>query len=236
MAAFGHRERAARRVVLVGAGNVGLHLARILLREAPYLSLKMIEADAARAAHVARELGASVLVLHGDALEAATLEEANIAAADTVIAVTNDDETNIFSSMLAKRRGCQRAVTLVNKASYEPILPSLGIDAAVSPSTITISSILRHIRRGAVAAVHTLREDFGEVLEAEALAGSRLVSAPLGALDLPQGFRVGAIVRQGEVILPGPETRIAPGDRVVAAVTTSALRAAEGLIAAEAEA
>jgi trk system potassium uptake protein TrkA len=236
MAAFGHRERVARRVVLIGAGNVGLHLARILLREAPNISLKMIEADAARAAHVARELGAPVLVLHGDALDAATLEEANIAAADTVIAVTNDDETNIFSSMLAKRRGCQRAVTLVNKTSYEPILPSLGIDAAVSPSTITISSILRHIRRGAVAAVHTLREDFGEVLEAEALAGSRLVSAPLGALDLPAGFRIGAIVRQGEVILPGAETRIEPGDRVVAAVTTAALREAESLIAAEAAA
>jgi trk system potassium uptake protein TrkA len=236
MAAFGHRERVARRVVMIGGGNVGLHLARILLREAPYISLKLIEADAARAGMVARELGAGVLVLHGDALEAATLEEANIAAADTVIAVTNDDETNIFASMLSKRRGCQRAVTLVNKTSYEPILPSLGIDAVVSPSTITISSILRHIRRGAVAAVHTLREDFGEVLEAEALAGSRLVSAPLSALDLPRGFRIGAIVHQGEVLLPGPETRITPGDRVVAAVTNAALREAEGLIAAEAEA
>jgi trk system potassium uptake protein TrkA len=149
--------------------------------------------------------------------------------------VTNDDETNIFASMLAKQRGCQRAVTLVNKTSYEPVLPNLGIDAAVSPSTITISSILRHIRRGAVAAVHTLREDFGEVMEAEALAGSRLVSAPLGALDLPAGFRVGAIVRHGEVILPEAETRIAPGDRVVAAVTTVALREAEALIAADAE-
>ncbi|MCS6932365.1 MAG: Trk system potassium transporter TrkA [Acetobacteraceae bacterium] len=236
MAAFGHRERVARRVVLIGGGNVGLHLARILLREAPHLSLKMIEADAARAAFVARELGSAVLVLHGDALDAAVLEEANIAAADTVIAVTNDDETNIFSSMLAKRRGCQRAVTLVNKTSYEPILPSLGIDAAVSPSTITISSILRHIRRGAVAAVYTLREDFGEVLEAEALAGSRLVSAPLGALDLPRGFALGAVVRQGEVILPDAGTRIEPGDRIIAAVTTGALREAEALIAAEAEA
>jgi trk system potassium uptake protein TrkA len=234
MAAFGHRERVARRVVLVGAGNVGLHLARILLREAPYISLKMIEADAARAAFVARELGAAVLVLHGDALDAATLEEANIAAADTVIAVTNDDETNIFSSMLSKRRGCQRAVTLVNKTSYEPILPTLGIDAVVSPATITISSILRHVRRGAVAAVYTLREDFGEVLEAEALPGSRLVSAPLGALEIPRGLAIGAIVRRGEVILPDAETRIEPGDRIIAAVTTSALREAEALIAAEA--
>jgi trk system potassium uptake protein TrkA len=236
MAAFGHRERLARRVVMVGAGNVGLHLARILLREAPHISLKLIEADAARAAFVARELGAAVLVLHGDALDAATLEEANIAAADTVIAVTNDDETNIFASMLAKRGGCQRAVTLVNKASYEPILPSLGIDAIVSPANITISSILRHIRRGAVAAVYTLREDFGEVLEAEALPGSRLVSGPLGALELPSGFVIGAIVRQGEVILPRDETRIEPGDRIIAAVTTAALREAEALIAAESEA
>jgi trk system potassium uptake protein TrkA len=236
MAAFGHRERVARRIVVIGGGNVGLNLARILLRESPHLSLKMIEANAARAAIVARELGASVLVLHGDALDSAVLEEANIAAADTVIAVTNDDETNIFSSMLAKRRGCQRAVTLVNKTSYEPILPSLGIDAAVSPSTITISSILRHIRRGAVSAVYTLREDFGEVMEVEALAGSPLVSAPLGALDIPRGFRIGAIVRGGEVILPDAETRIAPADRVIAVVTTAALREAEALIAAGGEA
>jgi len=235
MAAFGHRDQVARRIVLIGGGNVGLHLARMMLREAPHVSLKLIEADAARAAFIARDLGASVLVLHGDALDAATLEEANISVADTVIAVTNDDETNIFASMLAKQRGCQRAVTLVNKTSYEPVLPNLGIDAAVSPSTITISSILRHIRRGAVAAVHTLREDFGEVMEAEALAGSRLVSAPLGALDLPAGFRVGAIVRHGAVILPEAETRIAPGDRVVAAVTSAALREAEALIASDAE-
>lgn len=236
MAAFGHRERVARRIVMIGGGNVGLHLARILLREAPHLSLKLIEADPARAAHVARELGGGVLVLHGDALDAAPLEEANVAAADTVIAVTNDDETNIFASMLAKRRGCQRAVTLVNKPSYEPILPSLGIDAVVSPSTITISSILRHIRRGAVSAVHTLREDFGEVLEAEALAGSRLVSAPLAALLLPAGFRIGAILRAGEVVLPTAETQIAPGDRIIAAVTADALREAESLIAAETDA
>lgn len=233
MAAFGHRERVARRVVLVGGGNVGLHLARMLLREAPLVSMKLIERDRERAGQVARELGSGAVVLHGDALEAEVLEEANVRAAETLVAVTNDDETNIFASILAKRAGCQRAITLVNKASYEPLLPSIGIDTVVSPRTITISTILRHVRRGPVAAVHTLREDFGEVIEAEALRGSRLVSGALHSVGMPGGMLIGALVRDGEVIIPTGETIVQPGDRVIAVVSYNALEAAEAMIAGE---
>lgn len=233
MAAFGHRERQARRLVLVGGGNVGLHLARMLLREMPQVSLKVIEHGRERADHVARELGAGAVVLQGDALDAEVLDEANVRAAETVIAVTNDDETNIFASVLAKRAGCQRAITLVNKTSYESLLPSLGIDAVVSPSAITISTILRHVRHGSVASVYTLREDFGEVIEAEAQPGSRLVSATLGRLRLPAGMLVGAIVRAGEVIIPDGATAVQPGDRIVAVVANEALHDAEALLAGE---
>ncbi|WP_135466674.1 Trk system potassium transporter TrkA [Crenalkalicoccus roseus] len=236
MAAFGHRERVARRVVLVGGGNVGLHLARMLVREAPLVSLKIVEMSRARADEIARELGGRAVILHGDALDVEVLEEANVQAAETVVAVTNDDETNIFSSILAKRAGCQRAITLVNKASYEPLLPTFGIDAVVSPSAITISTILRHVRRGAIAAVYTLREDFGEVIEAEALPGSRLVSGPLRAVGMPAGMLVGAIVRAGEVIIPTAETAIRPGDSVIAIVSYNALHEAENIIAGEAPA
>jgi trk system potassium uptake protein TrkA len=236
MAAFGHRERVARRVVLVGGGNVGLHLARMLAREAPEVALKIIESGRERADHIASELGREAVVLHGDALDAEVLEEANVGAAETVVAVTNDDETNIFSSVLAKRAGCQRAITLVNKTSYEAILPSLGIDAVVSPSAITISTILRHVRRGAIAALYTLREDFGEVIEAEALPGSRLVSGPLRAIGMPEGMLVGAVVRQGRVIIPDGDTRIEARDKVIAVVAYNALREVEAMIAGEAAA
>jgi trk system potassium uptake protein TrkA len=233
MTAFGHRERPARRLVLVGGGNVGLHLARMLLRETPQVSLKMIEHGRERADHIARELGAGAVVLQGDALDAEILEEANVRAAETVIAVTNDDETNIFASVLAKRAGCQRAITLVNKTNYEALLPSLGIDAVVSPSAITISTILRHVRHRAVASVYSLREDFGEVIEAEAQPGSRLVSAPLGRLGLPAGMLIGAVVRAGEVVIADAATTVAPGERIVAVVANEALHDAAALLAGE---
>ena len=102
-----------------------------------------------------------------------------MAATDTVIAVTNDDETNILSSLLAKRYGCRRAITLINKGTYEPLVATLGIDVVVSPRNITVSTILQHVRRGRIHSVHTLREGFGELIEAEALETSSLVGVPL---------------------------------------------------------
>ena len=230
MAAFGHREKEARRVVIVGGGNVGLHLAKALEREAPLVSLKVIEHSEQRADQISRELGSNIVVLHGDALDKEVLEEANVRSAETIVAVTNDDETNIFTSVLAKREGCGRAITLVNKTSYEPLLPTLGIDAVVSPNAVTISTILRHVRRGAISALHTLREGFGEVIEAEALPGSRLVDGPLRSVVMPQGMRIGAVVRDAAVVIPDGGFRIRPGDRIVAIVTYRALRKAEAML------
>lgn len=230
MAAFGHREKVARNVIIVGGGNVGLHLSRILRRDSPDVSIKLIEHDAERAEYVARELGRGAIVLHGDALEKAMLEEAQIGAAETIVAVTNDDETNIFVSVLAKQSGCKRAITLVNKRSYEPLMPTLGIDAVVSPSSITISTVLRHVRHGTISALYTLREDFGEVVEAEITAESRLLRAPLGELGLPRGMKIGAVVRDGVAVIPSGEMRLQEGDHVIALVTYSAVRLAEALL------
>lgn len=231
MAAFGHREKVARRVVIIGGGNVGLHLAQALERDAPLVSLKVIEHSKERAEFISGELGNGVVVLHGDALDKEVLEEANVRSAETVVAVTNDDETNIFTSVLAKREGCTRAITLINKSSYEPLLPALGIDAVVSPNAVTISTILRHVRRGAISALHTLREGFGEVIEAEALAGSRLVSGPLQGVVMPDGMRIGAVVgSDGTVTIPDGGFQVRAGDRVVAIVTYRALRKAEAML------
>jgi trk system potassium uptake protein TrkA len=228
---FGHEEQVARRVIIVGGGNVGLNLAKRLALSAPSTSIRLIEHSRERAEFIAQELGRSAVVLHGDALDRETLIEANVRAAETIIAVTNDDETNIFSSVLAKREGCARAVTLVNKSSYEPLLPTLGIDTVVAPNSITISSILRHVRHRSVSALYAVRENFGEVLEATALTGSRLVSGDLGEVGLPAGMLIGAIVRDDEVIIPTRFSKVEPGDRVIALVTYRALRKAEALLA-----
>jgi len=233
MAAFGHEERIARRVVVIGGGNVGLNLVNMLAREAPYVRLKIIEHSRDRAEYISREIGDKAVVLHGDALDTEVLDEANIGSAETVVAVTNDDETNIFSSVLAKRLGCKRAITLVNKTSYEPIMPSLGIDAVVSPNAITISTILRHVRHRSVSALYTLREDFGEVIEARAQDGSKLVGGKLEDIGLPEGFLVGAVVRDNAVIIPTATTQIKAGDSVIAMVTYKSLRKAEAFLAGD---
>jgi trk system potassium uptake protein TrkA len=231
---FGHEEEVARRVVIIGGGNVGLNLAKRIVQSAPGTALRIIEHSRERAEFIARELGESAIVLHGDALDKEVLTEANIGAAQTVIAVTNDDENNIFASVLAKRAGCARAITLVNKSSYEPLLPVLGIDAVVTPNAITISSILRHVRHRSVSALYTLREDFGEVIEATAQEGSPLVSGPLSTVGLPPGMLIGAIVRKDDVVIPGRDTLVQPGDRVIALVTYKDLRRAEALLAGSA--
>ncbi len=229
MLAFGHIERVGRRLVIVGAGNVGLHLARKIRRTAPAVDVKIIEFDRTRAELVSQELGGGVIVLHGDALDRQLLEEAQAGLAETIVAVTNDDETNIFASVLAKQAGCKRAITLVNKRSYEALIPSLGIDAVVSPSAVTISTVLRHVRRGTISALYTLREDFGEVVEAEIGEGSRLLRRPLDQLGLPNGMKIGAVVRRGKVLFPRDDFRFQEGDHVIALVTYSYLKLAEAL-------
>ena len=139
MAAFGHDEKAARRVVIVGGGNIGLNLARELMEGRRGISTKIIERDRDRARKVAQALPGATIIL-GDALEADILEEANVSTAETVVAVSNDDETNILASLLAKRSGAGRVVTLINKPSYGPLISNLGIDVVVSPRAITVST------------------------------------------------------------------------------------------------
>jgi trk system potassium uptake protein TrkA len=218
----------------VGAGNVGLNLARHLAVTAPSLSIRIIEASRPRAEYVSRELGDQAIVLHGDALERDTLVEANASSADAVVAVTNDDETNIFSSVLAKREGCRRAITLVNKTTYESLLDPLGIDVVVNPNAITISTLLRQLRPKSVAGVYALREGFGEIVDVVAQAGSPLVSGALDEVQMPGGMLIGAVVREGAMISPAAETRIEPGDRVIALVKADVLQEAEALLAGDA--
>ena len=232
MALFGHRERVTSEVVIAGSGNVGLHLARNILALLPKTRLNIIERDRARAEYIAGVLGNEIAVLHGDALDKSLLEEAQVGSKETLVAVTDDDETNIFCAVLAKQLGCKRAITLVNKRSYEALIPSLGINAVVSPSAVTISTVLRHVRRGTIVALHSMGEEFGEVVEARIPEGSRLLQRPLGKLELPTGLRIGAVVRDGEIQALKADLQIESGDHVIAAVTYENLRAAEAVFGA----
>jgi len=234
MSAFGHEEPEARRLLLCGGGNIAMLLAKEIEERHSGITVKIIDADAERAAEVASLLSGTV-VLHGDVLDPAILEEAGVASADTVVAVTDDDETNILTSLLAKRHGALRTMALLNKATYEPLINSLGIDVVVSPRNITVSTILQHVRRGRIHAVHTLREGFGELIEAEALDTSVLVGRALRDIDLPEGVMIGAIVRGGAVVSPRGGTVVQHRDRIVLFATSDAVRKVEKLFSVRLE-
>ncbi|MEO1193261.1 MAG: Trk system potassium transporter TrkA [Pseudomonadota bacterium] len=234
MSAFGHEEKEARRVVILGGGNIGLYLATLLEKQAAHVSLRMVELSHQRAADAAQALEETV-VLCGSALDQEILDEVNIESAETVVAVTNDDETNILASLLAKRNGCSRAVTLINNASYGTLTGTLGIDAVVSPRAITVSKILQHVRRGRIRKVHPVAEGTAEAIEAEALETSGLVGVPLRDAHLPEGVHVGAIVRGGAVTIARGDTVIRPGDLVILFAAQGAVRRLEKLFSVKLE-
>jgi len=234
MAVFGHEEKEARRVIIIGGGNIGLFLAEALEADHPNVMPKLIEIDTERAHLIAERLTRTV-VLNGDALERELLEEANVQATETVIAVANDDEVNILSSLLAKRYGCTRAVTLINNASYAPLITSLGIDVVVNPRAITVSRILEHVRRGRIRSVHSLPDGLAEVIEAEALETSPLVGQPLREIDLPPGMIVGAVARGDEVIIPRGDTVIQAHDRIVMFTVAAMVKKVEKMFAVRLE-
>ncbi|MEC9367819.1 MAG: Trk system potassium transporter TrkA [Pseudomonadota bacterium] len=211
---FGHDERQARRVVIAGGGNIGLYVAKKLEELKDRARVKLIESSRAQAVAIAEELERTV-VLHGSALDEAVLREADIPNVDTMVALTNDDQVNILSSVMANRLGCERTLCLLNNTGYGAIVRSLGIDAHLNPRAITVSRVLQHVRRGRIRGVHSIQNGAGEVIEAEALDTSPLVGKPLRELDLPKGLRIGAIYRNEEVLIPNGETVIAAHDRVV---------------------
>jgi len=211
---FGHDERQARRILIAGAGNIGLFVARKLEEQKSRTRAKIIEANRDRAVHVADQLNRTV-VLHGSALDQELLREAGAEETEEFLALTNDDQVNILAAVMAKREGARRVTSLINNPDYTGIIAPLGIDAHVSPRATTVSSILRHVRRGRIRGVHSVANGAAEVIEAEALETSPLVGNPLREAGLPDGVRVGAIVREGAVIIPDGETQIEAHDRIV---------------------
>lgn len=225
---FGHQEKTAQRVIIAGGGNIGLYVGNKIEESASNRRAKIVELDRERAIEIAEKLDRTV-VLNGSALNEEILKEADVTSSDTLIAVTNDDQVNILSSVLARRLGCERNLCLVNNMSYMPLVRSLNIGDSINPRAITVSRILQHVRRGRIRGVHSVHNGSGEVIEAEALETSPLIGVPLKELQLPPGIRIGGIHRKGEVIIPNGETEIIANDRIIIFALTESVRQVEHL-------
>jgi trk system potassium uptake protein TrkA len=207
-------EDPVRRVVIAGAGNIGFRLSAALEKQN---QVKLIERDARRARR-SSELLENTIVLIGDAADEELLIEENIDSADVFAALTNSEEANILSAMLAKRLGCHKVMALINKPSYAELMESGPIDIAISPQTITIGSLLAHVRRGDVVRVHALRRGAAEALEAIVHGDertSRVIGRRVEEIKLPEGASIGAIVRGDEVIMAHHDITILADDHVI---------------------
>lgn len=223
---FGHDEKDASRIVVVGGGNIGLYVASQIEQRQSNARVKVIEASHERAIHIADNLDRTV-VLHGNALDQAVLLEADIEHADLMVALTNDDQVNILSSVMAKRLGCEANLALLNNTGYYEFTKTLGIDAHINPRAVTISKILQHVRRGRIRGVHSVQNGVAEVIEAEALETSTLVGIPLRDLDLSDGIRIGAIYRDDKVLMPDGDLIIKAKDRIVIFATAERVKQVE---------
>ena len=210
---MGEREEKAQRIIIVGGGNIGLYVARGL-EKAGSMKIRLIETDATRAEYVAEQLKRTV-VLQGDGLDRGILREAGVEDAETVLTVTDNDQVNILSSVVAKREGARRSLVLINDPEYGPICDAVGVNRFVDPRAITVSTILQHIRRGRIKGVFSLADGKAELIDAVALETSTLVNKPLREAGLPEGVRIGAVYRDGKVMMPTGDTVVHPGDRVV---------------------
>ena len=196
-------DKPVRRVILAGGGNIGLRLARALdtgegLATPERFNVRIIEANKRRAESLAQQLSSDVLVLHGDATDEDLLTQEGVQDADVFIALTNDDENNIMSSLLAKRLGARRTIALINRKSYGDLMQGGQIDIAVSPSYATLSALLRFVRRGDVVAAHSLRRGAAEALELIVHGDektSRIIGKPIEQIEMPRGATIGAVVR-----------------------------------------
>lgn len=232
MAIFGKRSEPVRRVMIVGGGRIGFRLAHRL--EALGFQAKIVERRPERCQMLAECLNKTV-VLHGDGSDQDLLTEENIQEVDLMVTLTSDEETNILSSLLAKRLGARKTITKINKFSYLPLMSAIGLDHVVSPRLSAINSILQHIRRGKILSAISLKGEQAEAMEAVALETSEIVGKPLRRIDFPKGSLVTAIIRGQEVIIPTGDSVIAPDDRIIIFARRQAIARVEKILAVKLE-
>ena len=225
---LGHRETEAHNIIIAGAGNVGSYLAKSLESNNSNINIKIIELSKEIAQKAATELGKSI-VLNGNVLDKNLLDQAGISRSDAFVALTNNDNVNLISSVIAKEMGSKQTLTLLTDSNYNDLQSKLEIDTFINPRATTISSILRYLRRGRIRDAYSLYNGEIEVLEAEVVDASPLIGKTIKDADIPDGLRFGAILRKETVIRPDGNTRIELHDRIVLFSLSESIHAVEHL-------
>jgi trk system potassium uptake protein len=208
---FGKKNQKQERIVIIGGGNVGLGVARALEQRTDRTRAKVIERSRAVAERAADGLERTI-VLHGDGMDMDLLMEASIDRADAVLAVTDDDKTNLLVAVRAKQAGCRLAIALVNDPTLAPLMAPLDIDAYINPRATTVSSILRHIRHGRVRHVYSIGDAEAELIEAQVMSTSPMSGRLIREVEFPEGVLVGAVMKGERVQKPTGDLRIEAGD------------------------
>lgn len=203
---------AIRKVVIYGANTIGVHIAKIL--EDKFQSVILIEPSTEKAESAASEL-TKTTVLHGEATDQDLLKDANVSNADFFMALSDDDESNLLASLLSKKQGAKKVLIITDKPDYLPILDSIEMDIVINPRLLTVGAILQYIRRGRIQSVVKLRENETEVIEMTPDPKSPVVGKKLAQIKFPKGSIVGAIIRNGDMIIPDGEAVIKTGERVI---------------------
>ena len=210
--AFNRHLKPIKRAMIVGGGRIGLRLARSLEKQSIYT--KLIERSPERCFEIVEQMN-RVLVIQGDGSDQSLLQEENIADMDVVVTLTDDEETNILVSLLAKKMGAQKTITKLSKFGYFSLMTTIGLEQVVSPRLSAINTILQHIRRGKVLSARTMTDEQAEVLEAIALETSDIVEKPLKRTGIPKGALVIGIIRDEKIEIPSGDSIIKPNDRII---------------------
>jgi trk system potassium uptake protein TrkA len=230
---FEKQVQALHRALIVGGGRLGYRLAKVLeVQEGA--SCKIIEKDPRRCEFLAERLDKTVVLL-GDGSDQRLLAEENVGDMDVVVTLTNDEETNILTSLLVKRMGVRKCITKISKFSYFPLMNTIGIDQVVSPRLSAIDSILQHVRQGKVLSAFSFKGEQAEVLEAVALETSDIVSKPLKDIKFPKGALLVGIMHKDQIIIPTGNTVVSPHDRIIIVARREAIPRIEKILAVKLE-
>ena len=227
MTAFGLNEDPVKKIIIIGGGNIGFNLAKDLEEADSDIGVTIIENNDERASYIADSLQ-ETLVLKGDGLDQSILDEANVSSANMILALTNDDETNIIVAAIAKKNNCESLI-LVNNSEYNNLKDVLGISRVIDPRMITVSKILKHIHRGKIDSVYSIGNNQAEIIQAQALKTSKLINKSITDSDLPNGIRIGLIKRDGKILVPDKETIIRENDEIVIMCLSESIHDAEEL-------
>jgi len=233
MSAFGYDEKPIKKLIIIGGGNIGFNLAKDLEKYQSDISVSIVENSEDRSRFIADQLS-NTLVLNGDGLDQDLLDEANIKDADLLLALTNDDETNIIISAVARKNKCE-SIIIVNNSEYNKLKDVLGISKVVDPRKITVSKILKHIHKGKIESVFAIDNNQAEIIHAQVLKSSKLINKNIEDAEFPNGLRVGLIKKEDKIIIPDKDTKIEIHDEILFLCLKDDIKKAEELFQVRSE-